>query len=144
LAPPFATIPARAVAYVIDVFVLAVPAGVISQSYVDSTENSGYPLLLGLCLLAASVAYFVIGEGSMLGATPGKWLVGLRVADSETGRPIGFRRALIRTLFRVVSAVPLYAGFIVAVSDHRHQTWHDRAARSIVVTRPRTPSAHGR
>ena len=42
------------------------------------------------------MAYFSIGEG-IFGATPGKWLLGLRVSRVGQTSPPGLRRALLRT-----------------------------------------------
>ena len=42
-------------------------------------------------------AYFALGEG-LFGATPGKWLLGLRIAREGRTEPPGIGRALVRTV----------------------------------------------
>jgi uncharacterized RDD family membrane protein YckC len=67
------------------------------------------------------------------GATPGKWLLGIRVRDVESDQVIGWRRALGRRLMFYVDAIPLYLGFWWMFFDARYQCWHDKAAHSLVV-----------
>ena len=74
------------------------------------------------------------------GVSPGKAALGLRVARAEDGGPIGFPRALLRTVILGLATLPTF-GFGVAalawtaVADPggRRRGWHDLRARSCVV-----------
>jgi uncharacterized RDD family membrane protein YckC len=87
---------------------------------------------IGLAFCAATVAYFAVLEGGAAGATLGKRALGLRVISPD-GSPIGYRRGLVRTVARLVSAFPLWAGFLWCLVDDQRRTWHDILARSRVV-----------
>jgi uncharacterized RDD family membrane protein YckC len=75
----------------------------------------------------------VLFDGGQRGATPGKRIVGTRVADARTGAPIGYRRALIRRLGYYLGGLVLYIGWLWLLADPRRQAWHDKLAGSVVV-----------
>lgn len=76
----------------------------------------------------------VLFDGGPRGATPGKRIVGIRVADADGGGPIGYRRAALRRLGYILGGLVLYAGWILMLFDsRRRQALHDRLARSVVV-----------
>ncbi len=82
-------------------------------------------------LLGMAVIVYLEGER---GATPAKWLLGMRVVNAATGDgAIGWRRDLVRRLMFLPEGVPLYLGYLWMFWDRRHQAWHDKVARSIVV-----------
>src|SRR5438552_17874553 len=59
----------------------------------------------------------VIAAGTLLfwryqGATPGKIAIGARIVDAETGGPPTTGRLALRSLGYLVSALPLYVGFV--------------------------------
>ena len=80
----------------------------------------------------------------MFGGTPGKLILGLRVARADNGaHPPGWGKAALRALNRVVALVPV-VGFLVVVlvglvslimlfSDDQHRTVMDRIASTVVV-----------
>jgi uncharacterized RDD family membrane protein YckC len=45
-----------------------------------------------------SIAYFTVFEGGQRGQTAGKMAVGIRVVSIDDGMPLGYQRALIRSL----------------------------------------------
>lgn len=67
------------------------------------------------------------------GRTPGMLIFGIRVARPDGSR-IGPVQAAVRELAMVASALPLGLGFVLAARDPRGQAWHDRIARTVVVT----------
>jgi uncharacterized RDD family membrane protein YckC len=83
--------------------------------------------------LAAALAITVIGFWRYCGATPGKLALGLRIVDASTGEPPSTARLVIRFFAYLVSAFPLYLGFLWAAVDRRKQGWHDKIAGTIVV-----------
>jgi uncharacterized RDD family membrane protein YckC len=86
----------------------------------------------GLHLLVA-IAYFVILHGGPRGQTVGKRALGIRVIDAGAPGPIGYGRAFVRYLVEIVSAVVILLGYLWMLWDREKQTWHDKAARSLVV-----------
>lgn len=71
------------------------------------------------------------------GYTPGKKALGIRVVDEATLQPIGWGRAFLRSLVFGLEAalcgIPLLITGIQSGSHPKRQTWHDQAARSVVV-----------
>ena len=95
------------------------------RAYVDEGAASGLNLLLG-------VAYYTYLEGSS-GQTIGKRALGIRVVDINGGGSIGYGRAFIRYIGRIVSAIPLFLGYFWMIWDKEKQTWHDKIANTVVV-----------
>ena len=95
---------------------LALPAGVY---YVLST--------------AAGLAYYILLEGGPRGQTVGKMALGIRVIDLGRGGSIGYGRAFIRYIGRIVSSLPILLGYLWMLWDKEKQTWHDKMAGSVVV-----------
>jgi uncharacterized RDD family membrane protein YckC len=81
----------------------------------------------------AGIAYFVYFEGGPSGQTPGKRALGIRVIDFATGGPIGYARAFVRYIGRIVSAVVIYIGYLWMLWDSEKQCWHDKLAGDVVV-----------
>lgn len=92
--------------------------------------------LLPLTLLFIGL-YYPVMEG-LLGATIGKFAVGIRVVNYEGQRP-GIWKALVRTFLRLVEVNPLLLGGIpagvIAMISRRKQRLGDMVARTLVVYR---------
>jgi uncharacterized RDD family membrane protein YckC len=89
--------------------------------------------ILGLWI-ALWWCYFVVGWG-ILGATPGKWVMGLRIMDYHQHCPIGPVRALLRLAAYCVSAVTLEWGHLLIVLRTDRRALHDILAGTRVVRR---------
>ena len=113
----------RLAGYLIDVVIVGVIGGIIAL-IVSPNASSIISLLIGL-------TYFVGLNAN--GGTWGKRIVGLRLEDATTGADIGYARALGRYIVAIASALVLLLGYLWSIWDSRKQTWHDKAARSVVV-----------
>jgi uncharacterized RDD family membrane protein YckC len=84
--------------------------------------------------LVIGAAYFTYFHGRT-GQTPGDAALGVKVIDLKegTGQPIGYSRAFLRWLVSIVSTLALFLGFLWMLWDDEKQTWHDKAAGSVVV-----------
>ena len=76
--------------------------------------------------------YFAKLESGPAQATYGKRVLGLRVTDM-TGQRISFGRATGRTFGKIVSALPMDIGFIMAGFTDRKQALHDMIAGTLVI-----------
>jgi uncharacterized RDD family membrane protein YckC len=114
----------RFVASLLDGIILGIVYG-IAVAFSDENVASGVNLLVG-------IVYYTYLEGTS-GQTLGKQALGIRVVDIEGGGSIGFGRAFIRYIGRIVSAIPLFLGYLWMLWDGEKQTWHDKFARSVVV-----------
>ena len=83
--------------------------------------------------LIVTVVYLWIGNS--FGGTLGKRAFGLRVVSASNGGNIGLERGLNRIFVYVLGPIPLGVGWLWMVEDNQKQTWHDKAAGSIVVRR---------
>ena len=114
----------RFVAAFVDGIVLSVAYFV----FLGFTSENGASLLNFLI----GIAYYTYLEGSS-GQTLGKKALGIRVVDLGGGGSIGFGRAFIRYIGRIVSAIPLFLGYFWMIWDKEKQCWHDKFANSVVV-----------
>jgi uncharacterized RDD family membrane protein YckC len=67
------------------------------------------------------------------GATLGKILMKIRVVTLSTAQRPLFATALNRAIFRVISEILFYLGFLWAMLDPTRQGWHDKTAKTLVV-----------
>lgn len=147
VAPHYAGFWIRLLAYVIDSalvgFVGAFVGGFAGAVLGGLLGASGSPpeAIAAVSGIAGALAgtvilwlYFALMESSSTQATLGKMALGLAVTDAA-GRPIGFGRATGRWFAKILSAIPLSIGFVVAGFTQRKQALHDLVAGTVVVRR---------
>ena len=76
--------------------------------------------------------YYAYFESSARQATLGKQLFGLRVVD-QRGVRLSFGHATLRHFAKVLSAIPLYLGFIIIAFNERKFGLHDIVAKTCVI-----------
>jgi uncharacterized RDD family membrane protein YckC len=108
-------------------FVDGILLSIVSVPLEAGLKGAGY----GLAVLAG-IAYYTYFEGES-GQTLGKRALSIRVVDINGGGPIGYSRAFIRYIGRIVSAIPLLLGYFWMLWDPQKQTWHDKFANSVVI-----------
>ena len=80
----------------------------------------------------------------LLGGTPGKLMLGLRVARADNGaHPPGWGKAALRALNRLLGLIPGFGGLIAGLiglaslimlfADNQHRTVMDRVASTVVI-----------
>ena len=74
-------------------------------------------------------AFFVM----QYGASIGKIVMKIRVIEIKTLQNPSVISALNRGIFRVISEMFFYLGFLWGMMDPSRQTWHDKTARTLVV-----------
>jgi uncharacterized RDD family membrane protein YckC len=85
-------------------------------------------------------SYFVVGWG-LLGATPGKWLLRIRIVDHHRRFPIGLSRAILRLVAYMVSSLTLGVGHLLLLFRSDRCALHDLLAGTQVVRLARRSSA---
>jgi uncharacterized RDD family membrane protein YckC len=131
----------RAVAYLMDAFVVAVLCTGAAATAALITSVMGERLhdvalaaaSAGLAVLPALLATYFAVFWALAGRTPGMAVLGLRVVATHHRR-LSWPAALLRAF--VLAYFPL--GAVWALVDRRHQAIHDKVARTAVV---RVPSA---
>ena len=114
-------------ALIIDGIILGIVQGILAAALSDS---------IGVVYLLTTIinwSYYTYFEGGRRGQTVGKMALSIRVVDIDTAQPIGYGRAFIRQLVKIVSAIPLFLGYFWMLWDKEKQCWHDKAARDVVV-----------
>lgn len=93
--------------------------------------------LAGLAVLLFVPGYFVV-FWVLVGATPGKQIMGLSVVRSN-GQPLSWPRAVVRYFGYFLSAIVFFLGFFWVFIDARRQGWHDKLADTLVVYQFQVP-----
>jgi len=155
---PAAGFALRAVAFIIDSFVLLVPMLIwtsVFESIVGSelptlnemlaaiveSRDAEYDAMMSVTLKHALGTFIIQGiyhalmESSSWQATLGKRMLGIRVTD-ERGERITFARATARHCARLLCQFTLLIGYLMVMLTARSQGLHDKVAGTLVV-RPR-------
>ncbi len=90
----------------------------------------------GALTLIAAWLYFAYLESSRWQATIGKRILGLLVFTTDEGR-LSFQEASKRFWMKMLSALSLCLGFLLAFRDLKRRMLHDRLSNSLVL-QPRT------
>jgi uncharacterized RDD family membrane protein YckC len=122
---PRASFGRRLGAYLIDVIVVDVAGGIV---WALTNRSLGYA-----ATFVIGIAYFAYLEGGPTGQTLGKRVAGIRVYDFARGGPIGYGRAVLRYIGKIISSIPCGLGFLWMLWDREKQTWHDKIATTVVV-----------
>jgi uncharacterized RDD family membrane protein YckC len=129
----------------LDAAIAGIAAGIvllITRAVTDS-GSAGSRTAVAVVLVAFSVlvvpVYYVVFHATT-GATVGKKVLGIRLCDKDTGGPIGFGRAYVRSLVTGLLWVIVYPAplnYLWPLWDPQKQAWHDKAVNSVVLTFPR-------
>jgi len=97
----------------------------------EEAETAVEWIMAALLVACAIYAWF----GTASGGTLGQRVMGLRVLNKKTMQSPGIGRALVRVLLSVsISTMFWFLGYLWALGDREKQTWHDKAAGTIVVS----------
>ncbi|MFG2139213.1 RDD family protein [Streptomyces sp. NPDC048650] len=88
-------------------------------------------VLAFLWLVVANI-FVLVKEGK--GASPGKKAMKIRLIREETGRPLGFGRALLRRICHGLDSAPCSIGYLWPAWDAKGQTFADKVMRTVVVS----------
>lgn len=140
----FASLTRRALAQIVDFFVLGIPALVgffvmFPGFDVEKMFESPLRMLGGLGLMIGTLLWVVIClfvfsflEGKW-GVTPGKWALGIRVLGTDL-RPCGFGRAFVRNLLKFIDGFfNFMVGILLVALTENWQRVGDMAARTVVI-----------
>jgi uncharacterized RDD family membrane protein YckC len=132
----------RAVAFALDAAVINVVALVVEL---------GVALILSVLHVPKEIKHVLLGVGAVAyvlwtigyfvtfwcatGETPGDRLMRIRVVASNGDR-VKPRWALVRCAGAVLSALPLFAGYLMILFDHRRRGLLDMLARTVVIESP--------
>ena len=136
--PPqyFASLDMRLLSTAIDYFIAFCIYAVLAAVYLGGTTNTqeSIPtLLMGLVFVPIfKFILCVVAEGSKKQASIGKMLIGVKVTDEE-GRPIGYGKAFLRNIAKLIGVITIGIGFFTGFFDRRQQCLHDKVAGTLVI-----------
>ncbi len=116
----------RFLAYLIDAILLGIIGGLLTIN-METAAASTVTTILGWLYVAGM-------ESSARQATIGKSVLGMYVTDLE-GQRLSFLRATVRYFAKILSAIILLIGFIMAAFTARKQALHDIIASTLVLSR---------
>lgn len=140
----FASWPERLAAWLLDQLIftalavaLFLVAGLAAGVLTLVNETLGSIMLVVLSIIAGALVLvpLIVMEAGPYGQTPGKRIMRIRVVD-DAGRPISRKHAVGRALGKMVSALPLYIGFLWPLWDRENRALHDIIATTRVVAAP--------
>jgi uncharacterized RDD family membrane protein YckC len=108
------------------------------QNYQIWLQNLNNSLGISSVLITLLVIAYVIFFWALVGYTPGKALIGLKVVRLD-GKKLSFGRSVLRFFAYWISAIPLFLGFFWVLWDSKRQGWHDKIAGTQVLYIPRKP-----
>ena len=117
--------------FVVYLGVLLLTAIVMTASGAD--EGSTSATVITLIGAGIVIGLQVVWEGN--GGSPFRRGISVLIVDQNTFQPIGPWRAFVRILVANFSLLFFGLGFLWMLWDKNSQTWHDKAAGSVVVKR---------
>lgn len=115
----------RFVAYFIDALMISAIAGGLATVIGNTTSSS-------LASFVLSALYYVVMETSDYQGTLGKIALGIKVVDLD-GNKLDYTKAIVRYLSKILSALILCIGYIMAAFTEKKQGLHDLIAGTLVV-----------
>jgi uncharacterized RDD family membrane protein YckC len=108
----------------------------VFPAVITATTNSPAPLhqvlsFIGVVALVW-IAYLGFTASSKRGQTIGMMLYGIAVRDDKTGGQVRVTRAMIRGVI-LIAASGIFIDALWPLWDRKRQSWHDKAARTVVV-----------
>jgi uncharacterized RDD family membrane protein YckC len=128
----------RFAAYIIDSILISVVFWLAVLILGAIADDGGVIVAYILGTIGAFV-YYAGMESSSNQATVGKIALGIQVTDLQ-GNRVSFGKALGRNLAKILSALILYIGFIMAAFTEKKQGLHDMIAGTLVVKKGSTTS----
>lgn len=126
----------RATAFFIDEMLLSFLLLIaLWESFAQATTTEDIILLTNSVVLEYMAlkiiyqAFFVM----QYGATVGKIIMKIRVIEIKNIQNPNVLISINRAIFRVLSEMFFYLGFIWGMMDPSRQTWHDKTAKTLVV-----------
>jgi uncharacterized RDD family membrane protein YckC len=148
----FASFGERAVAIILDGFILVIPIFLFSaiaivvfgmgEEYMEDIQSSSlssisaivtkYNWIFSLVQVVIVWTYEAVMYSSKWQATVGKRVMGLVVVDDQ-GNRLSFLNALGRAMVKSFSGIICYIGYFVMLFSEKHQTLHDSIAKTLVL-----------
>jgi uncharacterized RDD family membrane protein YckC len=124
----------RLAAYLLDTLIILVPLFVLI-GIGAAADVWAIVIVAYIATIVGPFVYFTFFHGDARGQTPGKRVLGIRVAGDETGRSIGYGRAFGRYAITFVFGffvLPVILDYLWPLWDSKNQALHDKVVGSVV------------
>ena len=88
--------------------------------------------VIAYVVVVAFVVWNLVVQG-ITGQTVGKRFVGTLLVGQDDGEVVGPWLSIVRYVAHIVDVLPLYAGFLWPLWDHRRQTFSDKICHTVVI-----------
>ena len=105
-------------------FLLGYLLGLVLEPLLGDMDETTKEYVISFADNTLSLLIFAWLESSKWQATPGKYLVSLKV-ETVDGRRLTFGQAIVRTLAKIPAAIILFIGFFAMLWSPRRLTWFD-------------------
>ena len=122
----------RALGYLVDYFVIAIPVGILYFVGIAIGDSFGAIILLVGWALAIGLWVWNRGMKQGAGQSIGKEMLGTRLVGAQTGQPIGTGMALLRDLAHILDSLLCYIGWLWPLWDEKRQTFADKVMTTYV------------
>ena len=126
----------RAVAFVIDEFLLSFILIFALWDSFSQAENTEAVIALTNSFVLEYMMMKIVYQAFFVmqyGATIGKIAMKIRVIEIKTLANPNVLVSLNRAIFRIISEMLFYLGFLWGMLNPNRQTWHDLTAKTLVV-----------
>lgn len=126
----------RALAFFIDEILLSFLLLVALWESFSQTQTTEEVILLTNTFVLEYMALKIVYQAFFVmqyGASLGKIIMKIRVVEVKTLQTPNVIVALNRAIFRVLSELIFYLGFLWGMLDPNRQSWHDKTAKTLVI-----------
>jgi uncharacterized RDD family membrane protein YckC len=131
-----ASVRSRAAAFGIDELLLSVLLSIVLWDSITAATTMEEIIAVVNAFILEYMAIKILYQTfftMQYGATLGKIVLKIRVVEIKSAGNPNFLSAFNRAVFRIVSELLFYLGFIWAFFDPYRRTWHDLSGRTLVV-----------
>ena len=119
----------RLVAFAIDLFIVAIPWVIIAE--IVHYDPKDAPTVVKVIFSLSFYYYFGVSQAKHDG-TLGKRLVGIRLVRDDF-KSLSAAEGIFRCMMHTVSALPLFAGYLLVGIHSQKKAFHDLIVKTIVV-----------
>ena len=126
----------RAIAFIIDDFLVSLLIFIAFYQQIFSATTTEETILAINSLFPYIVLLKVLYQTFFVwqyGATLGKMAVKIKVVDESSFDNLNLQNSFLRAVVRIISESLFYLGFVWGILSPTVQTWHDKAAKSLVI-----------
>ncbi len=106
---------------------------ILKKTRGTETESEMPPWVNLLSCVVLIMTTILLTASRRMQATPGKWLLNMRIIDAETGHAISKGQAALRYVGYVASSLVLCLGYVMVAFTRQKTGLHDLIARTRVV-----------